>query len=253
MFNSVTAFFHHGKRYIPDPTQVTLPDNYTGKPIIESTSCINECVKCHDVCPTNAISIKPVQIRLDKCIFCLECQDVCPQKKIRFTNQYKISSNAIKNLLITEGNDDDITFDTTLIRKEIMQTIGRSLKLRLVSAGSCNGCELELNAAGNVNFDMGRYGIDFVASPRHADGLVIVGPITENSLNAVNLTYKAIPSPKIVILVGTCALSGGLFENSPALRRDVINEIKPDLFIPGCPPHPLTFINGVLSLIKNTH
>ena len=126
---------------------------------------------------------------------------------------------------------------------------GRSLKLRSVSAGGCNACEGELGASSNVNFDMGRYGIDMVASPRHADGIVITGPVTENMAAALEDTYSAIPSPKIVIAMGSCAISGGMFDGSPAVKRDFFERVKVDLFIPGCPPHPLTVVNGILGLV----
>ena len=134
-------------------------------------------------------------------------------------------------------------------RKEIHRLFGRSLKLRQVSAGGCNGCETELIACGNVNFDMGRFGIDFVASPRHADGIVLTGPITKNMAPALRDAYKSIADPKIVIAVGACAISGGVFADSTELNRSFLGEIRIDLFVPGCPPHPLTFINAVLDFI----
>ena len=115
-----------------------------------------------------------------------------------------------------------------------------------MSAGGCSGCELELTALGNVNFDIGRYGIDFVASPRHADGIVITGPVTANMADALELCYEAVPEPKIVILCGACAISGGAFSDSPALQRSFVEKRRIDLYVPGCPPHPLTFITGVL-------
>jgi Ni,Fe-hydrogenase III small subunit len=108
---------------------------------------------------------------------------------------------------------------------------------------------MELNASGNVNFDMGRYGIEFVASPRHADGIVITGPISENMAEATQICYDAVPNPKIIILVGTDAISGGIFENSQALNRRFLDRYPIDLYVPGNPAHPLTFINGILSLI----
>jgi Ni,Fe-hydrogenase III small subunit len=108
---------------------------------------------------------------------------------------------------------------------------------------------MELNAAGNVNFDMGRYGIEFVASPRHADGIVITGPISENMAEAIQICYDATPSPKVIILVGTDAISGGLFANSLAVNRSFLDKYTVDLYVPGNPPHPLTFINGILSMI----
>ena len=124
------------------------------------------------------------------------------------------------------------------------------MKLRQVSAAGDNSAELELNAAGNVNFDIGRFGIEFVASPRHADGIVITGPISENMAAPLQICYDAIPDPKIIILCGVDAISGGIFSDSPALNRKFLDKYKIDLYIPGNPPHPLTFINGVLDLIK---
>lgn len=250
MFDGLKAFIHHGNRFIPDPTKVKLPESFSGLPVISANPCKHDCQLCVQACPTKAISKSPLSISLDSCIFCLECQEVCPEHKIQFSNEYKMGTNVYERLQIKEGHSHSISIEPSIVRDEIIRLLGRSLKLRLVSAGSCNGCELELNAAGNVNFDMGRYGIEFVASPRHADGLVITGPIAENSLASVCLTYEAIPEPKVVVLVGACALSGGLFKQSQALRREILNELKPDLLVPGCPPHPLTFINAVLDLLR---
>lgn len=129
---------------------------------------------------------------------------------------------------------------------------GRSLKLRSVSAGGCNGCELELNALGNVNFDMGRFGIEFVASPRHADGIVLSGTTTRNMEQALAATYEAEPAPKLVVLFGACAISGGIFQGSDQLARKYLERLKIDLYIPGCPPHPLTFIYGLLTYLRKT-
>ena len=126
---------------------------------------------------------------------------------------------------------------------------GGSLKLRQVSAGGDNSCELELNACSNVNFDMGRFGIEFVASPRHADGIVITGPITANMAAALQTCYDAMPEPKLIILAGVDAISGGIFAGSPALDRRFLDKNNVDLYVPGNPMHPLTFINGVLDLI----
>ena len=108
---------------------------------------------------------------------------------------------------------------------------------------------MELNAVGNVNFDFGRYGIEFVASPRHSDGIVITGPITENMAEALQICYEAVPEPKIIIVAGTDAISGGIFRDSPAIDRKFLNKYPVDLYVPGNPVHPLTFIHGVLSLL----
>jgi Ni,Fe-hydrogenase III small subunit/NAD-dependent dihydropyrimidine dehydrogenase PreA subunit len=241
---------HQGRQYIPDVTTITLPPQHIGKPNIESKACLENCASCKEICPVNAITISPVTLDLGKCVFCKECEMMCPSNKITFTSDYKIASNYSNGLVINEGVNGEIKFDADKIRKEIKQCFGRSLKLRLVSAGSCNGCELELNAAGNVNFDMGRYGIEFLASPRHCDGVVVTGPIVENSVEALRITFEAIPQPKLLILAGACAVGGGIFSESKAVNRKLLDMYKPDLFVPGCPPHPLSFINGILKLIR---
>ena len=135
------------------------------------------------------------------------------------------------------------------MRPEIRSLFRSSLKLRQVSAGGDNSGEWELNAANNVQFDISRFGIEFVASPRHADGIVITGPIANNMAEALQICYDAVPHPKIIVLVGTDAISGGLFADSPAVNRSFLQNNTVDLYIPGNPAHPLTFINGVLSLI----
>ena len=168
----------------------------------------------------------------------------------RFTKDYKISSVTREGLIISEGEDHPVLMDSEKIRKEIRRYFGKSLKLRQVSAGGDNSCEWELNAAGNVNFDMGRFGIEFVASPRHANGIVITGPISKNMAEPLQICYDAIPHPKIIILAGTDAISGGIFADSPALDRSFLTKYTIDLYVPGNPVHPLTFINGILGLIR---
>ncbi len=185
-----------------------------------------------------------------KCVLCKECVRVCSEEKINFTNDYKYATNERERLIIKEGDTTPITLNESMVRKEIRSFFGRSLKLRQVSAGGDASCEWELGATGNPNFDFGRYGIDFVASPRHADGLVITGPITENMAEALQICYDAIPAPKLIILVGVDAISGGIFAGSGALNRSFLDNHKVDLYVPGNPPHPLTFINGVMEMIK---
>ena len=247
MLDNLKILFHQGKQYIPDVTIAKVPGIFRGRPVI-STEKVTE-TELMELCPTNAISINPVCIDLGKCTFCGECAIAFPNK-IKFTTDYKIAANERQKLIIREGQDELIELSSELIREEIYNCFSGSLKLRQVSAGGDNSCELELNACSNVNFDMGRFGIEFVASPRHADGIVITGPITENMAQPLQICYDAIPDPKIIILVGTDAISGGIFEGSPALDRSFLSKYKIDLYIPGNPIHPLTFINGVLDLIK---
>ena len=247
MFDNLKILLHQGKQYIPDVTTVPVPGIFKGRPVISSVG-INE-TELAEMCPTNAITADPVCIDLGKCTFCGECAIAFPCK-IKFTTDYKIATNERHRLIITEEIDKPVELNPELIKKEISEYFGSSLKLRQVSAGGDNSCELELNACGNVNFDMGRFGIEFVASPRHADGIVVTGPITENMAQPLQICYNAMPEPKIIILAGTDAISGGIFEGSLALNRSFLSKYQVDLYVPGNPVHPLTFINGILELIK---
>ena len=246
MLNTIKILYHQGKQYIPDLTSAKVPGIFRGRPEI-SFEKVDETALA-DVCPTNAISVNPVSIDLGKCVFCGECSRLYPGK-INFTTDYKLSVNERSRLVIAEGITSPISVDPDKVRKEIRKLFRGSLKLRQVSAGCDNSTELELNAAGNVNFDIGRYGIEFVASPRHADGIVITGPISVNMAEPLEITYKAVPSPRMIILAGTDAISGGIFADSPAIDRKFLERNHIDLYVPGNPVHPLTFINGVMGLL----
>jgi len=247
MLNTLKIIYHQGKQFIPDLRKAKVPGIFRGRPEI-SLDKVDDMALA-EICPTNAISTGPVAIDLGKCTFCGECSRLFPGK-IRFTTDYRLATNDRKRLIVAEGITTSITLDPEFVRKEILTIFRGSLKLRQVSAGGDNSNELELNAAGNVNFDMGRYGIEFVASPRHADGLVITGPISKNMAGPLQITYDATPSPKIIILAGTDAISGGIFADSPAIDRRFVEENHIDLYVPGNPVHPLTFINGVLDLLE---
>jgi Ni,Fe-hydrogenase III small subunit len=246
MFNTVKIMYHQGKQFIPDLRKAKVPGIFRGRPEISSEAVDEKALI--DVCPTGAILVSPVRIDLGRCTFCGECSRLFP-KKVRFTTDYRLAVNERAKLIIAEGASQQIILNPEIIRKEIIKLFHGSLKLRQVSAAGDNSTELELNACGNVNFDMGRYGIEFVASPRHADGIVITGPISKNMAEPLEITYKATPSPKIIILAGTDAISGGIFEGSPAIDRSFINKNHIDLYVPGNPVHPLTFINGVMDLL----
>lgn len=245
MFNNFKIWWHQGKQFIPDVRKVEVPGIFRGRPVI-STLKVDEkaLLAC---CPVDAIGTSPVSIDLGKCNFCGECAMSFP-KKISFTKDYKMSTNVRERLIIKEGEDQPIGLDKELIPVEFTRLFGNSLKLRQISAGGDNSCEWELNAANNVQFDMGRFGIEFVASPRHADGIVITGPITQNMAEPTQICWDAVPSPKMLVLAGTDAISGGIFTDSPALDRSFLDTHKVDLYIPGNPVHPLTVINGLLSL-----
>lgn len=247
MIESLKIWWHQGKQYIPDVTTVEVPGIFRGRPIITETVVDEDALV--SICPMGAIGKEPISIDLGRCTFCGECALQFPDK-ISFTKDFKLATNERSRLIVKAGDNQPITLNAALIRKEIYKMFRGSLKLRQVSAGGDNSCEWELNAAGNVNFDMGRFGIEFVASPRHADGIVVTGPISENMAEPLQIAYDATPDPKLLILVGTDAISGGIFEGSQALNRTFLEKYPVDLYIPGNPVHPLMFINGVLSLIR---
>ncbi|MEO5359441.1 MAG: NADH:ubiquinone oxidoreductase [Nitrospirota bacterium] len=245
MFDELRVRFNQGFRSIKDVKAARPPDGFRGLPVIASRDCPNGCFRCGDVCPTGAISFNPLAIDLNKCILCPECVRVCCNGTIKFSNSIELAATEPSSLIISAQRKTPVV----KVNEELKNYFKRSFKLRSVSAGGCNGCELELNALSNVNFDIGRFGIDFVASPRHADALVLTGPITKGMAYALRDTYEAMPSPRALIAVGTCALSGGLFARSTAVDRSFLDTIRPVLSIVGCPPHPLTVINGLLKLL----
>ncbi|MFA6128322.1 MAG: NADH:ubiquinone oxidoreductase [Bacteroidales bacterium] len=247
MLDHIKIVYHQGKQFIPDVTTAKVPGIFRGRPVI-SLAKVNEG-ELVDLCPMNAITANPVSMDLGKCTFCGECAKRFPEK-IQFSTDYKLSVNERESLVIKEGDDKPLTINPQKVRKEIHKLFSKSLKLRQVSAGGDNSCEWELNASNNVQFDMGRFGIEFVASPRHADGIVITGPITENMAEPLQICYDATPDPKIIVLVGTDAISGGIFADSPAINRSFLDKYHIDLYIPGNPAHPLTIINGLLDLTR---
>jgi Ni,Fe-hydrogenase III small subunit len=201
------------------------------------------------VCPTEAIvrNQPPGRLAIDlgRCLFCRACEAACPRGAVRFGADHRLAARGRDELLVT-GATGPLP---AALDERLRRLFGRSLKLRQVSAGGCNACEADTNVLNTVGWDLGRFGIQFVASPRHADGLLITGPIPENMRLAVEKTYAAVPAPKIVIAVGACAISGGPYLGHPEVSRGAGEFVPVDLFIPGCPPHPLTILEGLLALL----
>jgi len=245
MLKSFLVRKSQGTQFIPD-LRAAKPVGFRGKPVISEAVCASACSACDDACPSRAISLEPLQIDLGRCVLCGDCEPVCPSAKLSFNSDFKLASTRRDALTVSAAQPD---IDPIAVSAALHQRYGRSLKLRSVSAGGCNACEMEINALGNVNFDLGRYGIDIVASPRHADGLVLSGPISRNMVHALQICWDAMPEPKLVIAVGACAISGGVFADCDAVERGFLESFAPSLYVPGCPAHPLTFIAGIMDLL----
>ena len=222
-----------------------LPSPFRGMPEIgEAFRTLGAAATCAKACATDAIDPEKRTIDLGRCVFCGLCEEACGGEGIRFSQDPRLPCGKREHLVL--GGQE---FPPLAASEDIRSLLGRSLHLREVSAGGCNGCDLEAQALGNPVFDLQRFGIDFVASPRHADGLLVTGPVSKNMRVALVKTYEAIAEPRIVIAIGACAASGGIFRDSYAVENGVGAVLPVDLFIPGCPPHPLTLLYGILGFL----
>ncbi len=248
MIKEIMARIQQGRRTVAFPKgEPVLPDRLHGRPSIYQSKCRKDCRQCEEVCPTEAIFHDGDRIRIDmgRCLFCNQCARICPTQAIVLTREYRLAARKRDELII----DDATVRVAQALDRKARSIFGRSLRLRQVSAGGCNACEADTNVLTTVVFDLGRFGIEFVASPRHADGLLITGPVTENMRIGLKKTYDAVPAPKIVIAVGACAISGGPYADHPEVHNGAENLVPVDLFVPGCPPHPITILDGLLSLL----
>lgn len=248
MLKFLLARLKQGHRTAPFPDEEPrLPDRFRGLPVVDATKCPDGCRACVEACPTDALSADGKQLALDlgRCLFCSDCTQACPEGAIATSTEYRLAARTRPDLVVRGATE----IKMEALGDELLRLFGRSLKLRQVSAGGCNGCESDVNVLGTVVFDLGRFGIQFVASPRHADGLVITGPVSQNMKPALKKTYDAVPSPKIVIAVGACAISGGPYIDHPEVNNGADGVVPVDLYIPGCPPHPITILDGLLRLL----
>lgn len=249
MLKTLLARLQQGHRTLAYPRRMPeLPDRLRGRPVFDAARCAAGCDHCAAACPTAAITRGEggITIDLGRCLFCTACTEACAAGALRFSADHRLAAR--RRTELAAGPAAELRLAEEL-EGEMKRLFGRSLRLRQVSAGGCNGCEVDVNVLNTVSWDLARFGIQFVASPRHADGLLITGPVSQNMQRAVEKTYAAVPEPKLVIAAGACAISGGPFAGHAAVHNGAAELLPVDLFIPGCPPHPLTILDGLLRLL----
>lgn len=247
MFSVLKNRYEQGYRTCSYPKEKpAVFDRYRGKPVVQPDAPRELVELCANACPQDAIDVQQKKIDMGRCIFCGTCEQISQGEFVRFTGDFEIAT-AQKEHLLTAGDLPDLAQHS---KQHFKRLFGRSLQLRQVSAAGCNACEADLNVLATPFFDLARFGINFVASPRHSDGIVVTGPVSRNMRTALLQTYEAVPDPKVVIAVGSCTLTGGPFAGSPEITEGLDKILPVDLFIPGCPPHPLTNLHALLRFFK---
>lgn len=215
-----------------------------------SSGCTG-CGKCAENCPTEAITVdNGWRIDLGRCLFCMECEMVCGNGCI--TGVPAPDYALTRDELIFDRDTDPSSVER-MFEKDVRKRFGRSVAIRELDSGSCNACEIELNNMSNQFYDAGRFGIKVVASPRHADALLVTGPMCMNMSEACERTYDATPDPKLVIASGSCAISGGMFVKGDVVGEGVKDSMKVDMYIPGCPPEPDRVIRSLIKALGMRH
>jgi len=251
MLKSLLARWFQGYRTgsFPTKTGPKLPPGFRGRPQLDRGITDDELAAMQAVCPcAGCLARRGGEVSLDmgRCIFCGRCAGVCA--KVRFTREYRLAVFRREDLIVKAG-EGEYTPPANPKAKEV-KFLRKSFQMRQVSAGGCAACELDFNVLGTLAWDLGRFGMKVVASPRHADAVYVTGPVSENMALALAKTYAAMSEPKFVIAAGACAISGGLYAGSPAVQNGTAKTLpEPDLFIPGCPPHPATALEALLRFI----
>lgn len=260
MLKTIRKIIKYPRLTLQYPKKPMDSSRFIGMPEIDPLLC-TRCGECAAHCPSRAIAFDRnagrMGINIDECIFCALCEDICTVKAARMTHEFELAQKDRSVLRVSEADPDYGTItDEPLeniedrLAEKIKKTFGRSLQIREVDAGSCNGCDYEANALNNPMNDIERLGIHFVASPRHADMLLVTGCVTRNMELALIKTYNATPDPKLVVAVGACACSGGIFRDSYAVRKGIDSILPVDAYIPGCPPRPQAIMHGILKAVN---
>ena len=237
----------------PQAPAPALPERHGGALRLDPALCRQGCTACLPVCPTQALTRAPglpAALDLGRCLFCGDCVAACPTHALAHTGDHRLATRRREDLLIGGDTARSERALAAALDKRMLSLFGRSLRLRQVSAGGCNACEADTNVLGTIGWDLSRFGIQFVASPRHADGVLVTGPVSRGMSLALRKTWDAVAEPKLLIAVGACAISGGPFAGHPEVEGGAAAAGLPvDLYIPGCPPHPLTILDGLLRLL----
>jgi Ni,Fe-hydrogenase III small subunit/formate hydrogenlyase subunit 6/NADH:ubiquinone oxidoreductase subunit I len=249
-----------------------VSENFRGRPSFDFEKW-RDARPAAEVCPTGAISVsdqgdmRKVRVDYGLCVFCGLCAEASPDQAVRMTQEFELATTARDRLVLSA--EYELSADRThrrlrnvnrqfaspqadvdslgqKARETIQKVLRRSLAIREVDAGSCNGCEVEIVALNNPIHDIERFGIHFVASPRHADLLLVTGPVSRNMELALLKTYRAMADPKVVVAVGACGISGGIFGENYASLGGVHKVLPVDVYIPGCPPRPQALLHGIL-------
>ncbi len=236
----------------PDRTGPKLPPAFKGRPVLDASLTAEELTQATEVCPcAGCLAMRDgvASFDLGRCTFCGRCAEVC--SKIRFTQEYRLAVFRREDLIVKAGEGEYVPPQNPKAAE--VKFLKRSFQLRQVSAGGCAACELDFNVLGALAWDLGRFGIKVVASPRHADAVYVTGPVSKNMALALQKTYAAMAEPRFVIAAGACAISGGLFAGSSEVEDGTAHAIpEPDLFIPGCPPHPATALEALLRFLGHS-